>query len=234
MDKKYLAFNFALLFWLLALVAWYLSDTLLTGCFTALSFTSFLTHGLRTQVMNMFKKNKDVENKQAVINPTPAPVADKDATVAEKSATTIIACDVRVDGNIVAAGHVYIHGTLFGNIDAKDKMIKVMRSGMVEGNIVCQELIVDGNVVGQCSSDTIEICEHGNVNGTLSYRTLSMKKGGIFTGKAETLPPLEQKNNAVGIVKETNVEIKEPIATEQTETEGATRSQAKKSQREAG
>lgn len=234
MDKKYLAFNCALLFWLLALVAWYLSNTLMTGCFAALSFTSFLTHGLRTQVINMFKKNKDSEIKQAVINPTPAPVADKDVTVAEKSATTIIACDVRVDGNIVAAGHVYIHGALYGNIDAKDKMIKVMRSGMVEGNIVCQELIVDGNVVGHCSSDTIEICEHGNVNGTLSYRTLAMKKGGIFTGKAETLPPLEQKNNVVGLVKEANVEREEPIATEQTETEASTQRQTKKSQRDAG
>lgn len=232
MDKKYLALNFALLFWLLALVAWYFSSMFTAGFLAVLSLTHFLIHGLRNQVMNMFRKNKETEIKQPATSP--APIAEKEPTVVEKSATTIIACDVRFEGNIVAAGNVYIHGTLIGNIEAKDKMIKVMRSGVVEGNIVCQELIIDGNVIGQCLGDTTEICEHGNVNGTLSYRTLAVKKGGIFIGKAETIPPLEEKNNVVGLVKEPLAEAGELNTSEQTSTEMSTRRQAKKSQHPAG
>jgi cytoskeletal protein CcmA (bactofilin family) len=39
--------------------------------------------------------------------------------------------------------------------------------------------------MGQCRSETIEIDKNGNVTGTLAYRTLAIKKGGVFSGQAE-------------------------------------------------
>ena len=87
------------------------------------------------------------------INPEPEAVASK------KHETTVIASGVHFVGNIVASGHVYIHGQVTGNIEAKEHLIKVMREGQVEGNVSCRELIIDGKVQGQCHGDSITIEE---------------------------------------------------------------------------
>lgn len=202
MERKYLALNSALLFWLLALVSWCSGALFLTWLFAALSLMSFGTSLLLNQVKIMFKKSKTTETGKPDSRLPPVPVSEKEPTVTEKHGTTVIASDVRFEGNIVSGGHVYVHGTLIGNIDSSESLIKIMRGGQVEGNVTCRELIVDGKIVGQCSSDVIEICEHGQVTGTLGYRTLAVKKGGQFSGQAELLPAVAEKNNVVGLMKE--------------------------------
>ncbi|WP_368544268.1 polymer-forming cytoskeletal protein [Enterobacter soli] len=206
MERKHLAFSSALLFWLIALVVWCFDARQLAWFFAALSLLTFILPPLFRQVIVMFKKSKVVEVQTPDVTPL-APAAEKEPAV-EKHGTTVIASDVRFEGNIVSGGHVYVHGELIGNIDAKESLIKIMRGGRVEGNITSRELIVDGSVIGQCSSDTIEICEHGQMSGTIAYRTLAVKKGGVFTGNADMLPAVVEKNNVVGLVKES-----EPAAT---------------------
>ncbi|HDT2047160.1 TPA: polymer-forming cytoskeletal protein, partial [Klebsiella pneumoniae subsp. pneumoniae] len=128
------------------------------------------------------------------INPEPEAVASK------KHETTVIASGVHFVGNIVASGHVYIHGQVTGNIEAKEHLIKVMREGQVEGNVSCRELIIDGKVQGQCHGDSITIEEHGHLEGTLAYRALAIKKGGVFSGRAEMLAAAENKSHILGLV----------------------------------
>ena len=79
-------------------------------------------------------------------------------------------------------------------------MIKVMREGQVEGNVSCRELIIDGKVQGQCHGDSITIEEHGHLEGTLAYRALAIKKGGVFSGRAEMLAAAENKSHILGLV----------------------------------
>ncbi|QLA70417.1 polymer-forming cytoskeletal protein [Enterobacter pasteurii] len=201
MERKYLALNSALLFWLLALLAWCYAAWQLAWLFAALSVLAFTLPLLINLGNVMFKKNKMNEIK--VPNPLPSPpVLEKEPTATEKHGTTVIATDVRVEGNIVSTGHVYVHGELIGNIASEQSLIKIMRGGRVEGNITCRELIIDGTVIGECNSDAIEICENGELTGTLSYRALAVKKGGIFSGIAEMLPAAIEKNNVVGLIKD--------------------------------
>ncbi|MFK9877382.1 polymer-forming cytoskeletal protein, partial [Klebsiella pneumoniae] len=87
-----------------------------------------------------------------------------------------------------------------GNIEAKEHLIKVMREGQVEGNVSCRELIIDGKVQGQCHGDSITIEEHGHLEGTLAYRALAIKKGGVFSGRAELLAAAENKSHILGLV----------------------------------
>ena len=65
-------------------------------------------------------------------------------------------------------------------------------------------------MIGQCHSETIEIDKNGNVTGTLAYRTLTIKKGGIFSGQAELLPAAD-KSNVVGFIADTAIETKDKI-----------------------
>ncbi|MGV3345555.1 polymer-forming cytoskeletal protein [Enterobacteriaceae bacterium LUAb1] len=217
MDRNYLFFYTGLSLWLLTLAVWLFFTpqwALVSGC---LAVGSFLFHGLKQQVFDMFGKNKTLTEKSpgkvATVIPPPA---EKSLAAEEKPNNTIISSEVRFEGNITASGQVYIYGEVYGNIDAVNGMVKVMRNGLVKGNITSRELIIDGVVNGECKSETIDIDIHGNVNGALMYAALSVKKGGVFVGRAEAFTKTEKETNIVGFT---------PEKTSQSQEKNRTRSQ---------
>lgn len=203
MDKQYLAINGALFFWLLALIAWSVDAIALVRLTAACALVAFLLHSQRNKINAMFIKKNKTEPQMAEVATPAATTPEPEAATSKKQETTVIANGVHFVGNIVASGHVYIHGQLTGNIEAKEHLIKVMREGKVEGNVSCRELIIDGKVQGQCHGDSITIEEHGHLDGTLAYRALAIKKGGVFTGRAEMLAAAENKSHIVGLVADT-------------------------------
>ena len=209
MESKYIALNSALLFWLLGLMAWCFESTYLAWLSGSFSLSSFVFHFQYQRINHMFKKNKIIEATPPAVN-TAVLNGESPSAVARTPATTVIASGIRFDGNIIAEGDVDIYGTVSGNIDARESQIKIMTGGLVEGNITCRELVIDGCVIGQCHSETIEIDKNGNVTGTLAYRTLTIKKGGVFSGQAELLPAAD-KSNVVGFIADTAIETKDKI-----------------------
>lgn len=207
MESKYIALNSALLFWLLGLMAWCCESTYLAWLSGSFSLSSFVFHFQYHRINYMFKKNKNVEATPQTVA-TPVLNSASPLAVSRKPAATVIASGIRFDGNIIAEGDVDIYGTVSGNIDAEESQIKIMAGGLVEGNITCRELIIDGCILGQCRSETIEIDKNGQVTGTLAYRTLAINKGGVFSGQAEVLPPVAEKNNVVGFIADTAAETK--------------------------
>lgn len=109
----------------------------------------------------------------------------------EKPINTVVAGNTRFDGNLSASGQIYVYGSVHGNIDAAEGLVKVMRNGMVEGNIHAREIIIDGCVKGHCQAEIIDIHDNGHVDGTMAYGQLSIKKGGIFVGQADYKQPNE-------------------------------------------
>ncbi|HDU6207034.1 TPA: polymer-forming cytoskeletal protein [Klebsiella pneumoniae subsp. pneumoniae] len=189
MDKQYLAINGALFFWLLALIAWSVDASALARLAAACALIAFLLHSQRNKINAMFIKKNKTEPQISEAATPPAINPEPEAVASKKHETTVI-----------ASGHVYIHGQVTGNIEAKEHLIKVMREGQVEGNVSCRELIIDGKVQGQCHGDSITIEEHGHLEGTLAYRALAIKKGGAFSGRAEMLAAAENKSHILGLV----------------------------------
>ncbi len=200
MDKQYLAINGALFFWLLALIAWSVDASALARLAAACALIAFLLHSQRNKINAMFIKKNKTEPQISEAATPPAINPEPEAVASKKHETTVIASGVHFVGNIVASGHVYIHGQVTGNIEAKEHLIKVMRESQVEGNVSCRELIIDGKVQGQCHGDSITIEEHGHLEGTLAYRALAIKKGGVFSGRAELLAAAENKSHILGLV----------------------------------
>ena len=209
MRSVYLFLNIALIFWSLALVAW-CNDAHFWALLTAaLAIIAFVIHVLHKQVNHMFGKNKAAEaaTPTPVVHTAPTPVTEKEVPRDEKQNNTVIASGVRFEGNITSNGQVYIYGTVHGNIDAKEGLIKVMRNGVVEGDITSRELIIDGIVNGNCRSESIDIYENGNITGTIAYSSLTIKKGASFTGRSELIRPVEEKSNVVGLPVDTSAEV---------------------------
>lgn len=205
MGRVYVFLNTALIFWSLALVAWCYdahSWALLTA---AIAIIAFFIHVLHKQVNHMFGKNKATEKvtPAPVVHTAPSSVVEKESPRDEKQNNTVIAIGVRFEGNITSSSQIYIYGTVHGNIDAKEGLIKIMRNGVVEGDITSRELIIDGIVNGNCRSESIDVYENGNITGTLAYSSLTIKKGASFTGRSELIRPVGEKNNVVGLIAET-------------------------------
>lgn len=118
---------------------------------------------------------------------------------------TVIASDVCFEGNINSSGIVYVHGKVQGNIESLGGMVKVMRNGFVEGNINAREVVIDGTLSGQCFADVIDIYENGKIIGAINYHTLAIKRGGEFSGQAETRPAVT--SNVIEMAPEITEEI---------------------------
>lgn len=113
---------------------------------------------------------------------------------------TIIAGGVRLEGNLFGSSEIYIYGEVTGTVDAGDGLVKIMRHGVVKGDIRCKELIINGDVQGECYASSICLDEYANANGLLSYATLSVQPGGVFVGKAEKIILSESKTKVIDIV----------------------------------
>ncbi|ECS3456956.1 polymer-forming cytoskeletal protein [Salmonella enterica subsp. enterica serovar Schwarzengrund] len=182
---------------MLALISQLFHTTLLATVAGALSICGFVAHIRLTQEKSMFKKSKLIDL------PPRDDLSPQDAQIptAKENNTTVIARDACFKGNILSDGQLHICGSLEGNIDAKDGVIKIIKGGRVEGDINCRELIVNGNLAGHCICDSLEISENGKVTGTITYNTLTIKQGGTFSGQANAL--LLDENTVISNVANT-------------------------------
>lgn len=214
-DQKNSVFlNVGIFLWGMALLAWcYEYRRTATACFLLLSL-SFAMHVQQEKMLTaMFGKNKTTGDKDETlplsVTPTIPPqikeneLSEPESLRSDRANSTIIATDVEFEGNINASGQVYVYGKVKGNMTSAEGLVKVMHNGLVTGNILCRELIIDGMIEGHCQANTIHICEHGRLDGTMTYDQFSVKKGGIFTGQANQSRQREAVINVIDINHET-------------------------------
>ena len=97
--------------------------------------------------------------------------------------TTFIASNMTINGNVVADGIVYILGRVNGNITVIDGTIKIIKNGVVNGNMVARYLISDGHSEGKVIASDIVVLENGHIKGCVIYDSLSIRSGGVIDGK---------------------------------------------------
>ncbi|ENN8379014.1 polymer-forming cytoskeletal protein [Providencia rettgeri] len=106
---------------------------------------------------------------------------------------TIISHDVTFEGNIKSNQSIYVYGKVIGDIIAEKNTVNVMLNGEVKGNITSHTLITNGKIYGECRSEYVKIEDNGNVEGSLNYTSIEIKKGGIIIGSSQLLS--HKKNN---------------------------------------
>lgn len=120
----------------------------------------------------------------------------------ENMSVNLIGNGTKIIGDIQSSGDVRIDGHLVGNIQTTGKFV-LGSNGLVEGNIICGNADLMGEVKGQVDvSELLQLKSTARINGDIATGKLSIEPGAIFTGnckmgaKVKNLADSPNKNDA--------------------------------------
>ncbi len=117
----------------------------------------------------MFSKTKEVDQSQA-----------QAAKRNMKSAPSIISADMTVTGSVDAAGEIQIDGKVEGDIQTGS--LTIGEKATVHGEIVCDEVIVRGRVIGSLRANRVQLSSTSHVEGDILHSALAVETGAFFEG----------------------------------------------------
>ena len=87
---------------------------------------------------------------------------------------TIIAKDLKIEGQIISSGLIEIEGTVIGNI--KGNSVILLQSGVIEGEVEAESFSVRGKFLGTIKAKSVNIGHKAQVSGTIEYSLLSVEE----------------------------------------------------------
>ena len=109
----------------------------------------------------------------------------------ESSPINIITVGTLVKGDIIASGDFRLDGTLEGNIQLNGKLV-VGDSGVVTGNVLCQNANIIGTVNGNLSvKELLSLHASARVRGDILINKLSIEPGAVFSGKCRMIDEIK-------------------------------------------
>ena len=97
---------------------------------------------------------------------------------------SILLSDVSIEGEVVEKDKIIIDAKINGDIKAGE--IETYSNSNIKGNIKAKVASLGGKVVGNISSDRIDIKKTADVEGVLNQKTLSIEEGARLKIKTET------------------------------------------------
>lgn len=99
-----------------------------------------------------------------------------------------------IKGSVSAVGDFRMDGTLEGNITLNGKLV-VGETGVIKGNIVCQNANIIGHVNGNISvKELLSLSSTANVKGDILINRLSIEPGATFSGTCRMLDEVRKEN----------------------------------------
>ena len=91
-----------------------------------------------------------------------------------------------IKGEITGSEPLYIEGTIEGSVNLPDDRVTVGRNGRVSADIAAREIVVLGEVVGNCeASDHFDIRNEGSLCGDVVVSRISVEDGAFLTGSID-------------------------------------------------
>ena len=114
----------------------------------------------------------------------------------ESSPVNIITAGTSIKGDITATGDFRLDGVLEGNIQLNGKLV-VGDSGVVKGNILCQNANIIGTVEGTLSvKELLSLHATARITGDILINKLSIEPGAVFTGRCRMLDEVRSRQEA--------------------------------------
>jgi cytoskeletal protein CcmA (bactofilin family) len=87
-----------------------------------------------------------------------------------------------INGDVSTEGDVRVDGKVNGNVTSKSKTV-VGTTGVIEGDIFCQNAYIDGRVTGNIEvSELLILSKTAHVTGDIKIKKLVVEEGARFTG----------------------------------------------------
>ena len=107
---------------------------------------------------------------------TPKPTTPKiPAVIAKPSTPSVIAKHSTINGSLNSSGTIEIEGSVYGDINTKTLIIR--QSGFFQGKIIAEDIYIQGKFEGNITVGKISISQTANINGEISYQTISVQDG---------------------------------------------------------
>ena len=143
----------------------------------------------------MFNKPKKTENKDMVVAPVPVPPKDPDSPRKEPTGVTaddkvftkvppsVLSSDLKVKGNLLTSGDIQIEGIIEGDIQAH--LLTVGETSKIKGEIVADDVIINGNVTGCVRGLKVRLTNKARVQGDIIHKAIAIESGAHFEGTVQ-------------------------------------------------
>lgn len=100
----------------------------------------------------------------------------------ENSSVNLIGAGTIIEGDITTNGDIRIDGSLTGSINVKGKLV-VGVSGILEGEIICQNADVSGTVKGKIGvAELLSLKASSKLTGDIITNKIAVEPGATFSG----------------------------------------------------
>lgn len=97
-----------------------------------------------------------------------------------RAAPSILSADVVVVGNVTSGGDIQIDGTIEGDI--RSISLTVGDKATINGEIVADDVVVRGRVIGSIHARRVQLCSNCHVEGNILHEALAVETGAYFEG----------------------------------------------------
>ncbi len=110
--------------------------------------------------------------------PLPSPAAPK-----PKPAPSVLSSDLTIHGNVRSSGDIQVEGNVEGDIRAA--MLIVGETATVKGEVIAEEVIVHGRVVGRLRGLKVRLSTSARCEGDIVHKTIAIESGAHFEGSVQ-------------------------------------------------
>jgi cytoskeletal protein CcmA (bactofilin family) len=111
--------------------------------------------------------------------PAPAPAGPPKA----KPAPSVLSSDLTILGNVRSSGDIQVEGNVEGDVHAQ--MLIVGESAIVKGEVIAEEVVVHGRVVGRLRGLKVRLSASARCEGDIVHKTIAIESGAHFEGSVQ-------------------------------------------------
>lgn len=143
------------------------------------------------------KKTSEPETSKPEAPVAPKPTGEfKPSASKPKPPASVLSSDLTITGNLKTSGDVQIEGVIDGDIRAH--LLTVGEGATVRGEVVADDVVVNGRVVGRVRGLKVRLTSSARVEGDIIHKTIAIESGAHFEGSVQRQDdPLAQGKSAV-------------------------------------
>jgi cytoskeletal protein CcmA (bactofilin family) len=100
-----------------------------------------------------------------------------------KPAASVLSSDLTVTGNVKTTGDIQVEGMVEGDIRAH--LLTVGEGATIKGEIVADDVVVHGRVVGRVRGLKVRLTSTAKVEGDIIHKTIAIESGAHFEGSVQ-------------------------------------------------